>query len=264
MAAFSSIFNWVMAPTSICLELTLLYGAWKCRLYRQLAFFSAYIVLVIVQELFGWWVSKTPWFYSDAYYYIFWSTQLVLSLLRLLTIAEIAKRSLRGYPAIWTLAWQILSGAAVILLSWATYSAVPYWHHVKRFIAVGGQRFELMQAVLLLLVLALVAYYHLRVAPLYRFVLIGICIYAAVTVADSQLYLLNSKMADSIFGYVRQGSYSISLAVWTYAVWRWGRTPATPPDLISQQKYDELSPQVHDRLRELNDKLANLGGERRK
>jgi len=253
-----------MASTNICLELTLLYVAWRCRLYRHLVFFSAYIVLVTVQEFLGWWVSKIPWFHSSAYFYIFWSAQLVLSLIRLLTIAEIAKRSLRGYPAVWTLSWEILSAAGVILLSWATYSAIPYVHHPKKFIAVGGQHFELMQAILLLLVLILGVYYHVRVPALYRLILIGICIYSAVEVANSQLYLLNSKAAESIFGHIRQASYPISLTIWTYAVWRWGAASNTAPELISQGKYDELSPQIHDRLKELNDKLFDLTGKRRR
>jgi hypothetical protein len=264
MVTFASVFQTVMAPTSICLELTLLFVAWRCRLYRQLTFFSAYIVLVTVEELSGWWVSKTPWFYSGAFLYIYWYSQLVLSLLRLLTIAEIAKRSLRGYPAIWTLAWEILSAATLILLSWTTYSVVPYVHHVRRFIAVGGQRFELMQAILLLLVLVFGAYYHVRVPALYRLVLIGICIYSVVEVANSQMYLLRSALADSIFGYIRQGSYPISLAIWTYAVWRYGSSSNTPPELISQAAYDELSPQIHDRMRDLNDNLSDFMGKRRR
>lgn len=265
MAAFSSILNWVVAPTTIFLELALCSVAWRCRLYRQLAFFSAYIVLVTIEEFSGWWVSKTPWFHSDTYYYIFWSTQLALSLLRLLTIAEIARRSLRGYRAIWALAWQTLSAAAFVLLSWTAYSTVPYVHHVKRFIAIGGQRFEFMQAILLLLVMVLGAYYHLHVAALYRLILIGMCICSAEAVTSSQLYLLNNnRLAESIFGYIRQGYYPIPLAIWIYAVWRWGAASIAPPDLITQEKYDELSPQVHDRLRELNDKLAKLSGERDK
>jgi hypothetical protein len=221
-------------------------------------------VLITAVEIGGWWVSKYPWFNSPAYLRIFWSTQLILSILRLLMIIEIARRSLRAYPAVWSFAWWALSAAGAVLLSWTAYSVAQNVHHFKTLIAVGGQRFEFMQAILLLLLLALGSYYQLRIPPLYRLIVIGMCIYSAVQMSNSELYLLKSPRADLIFGYIRQGSYPISLVIWVYAVWRWGATPAESPELISQSAYDKISPQIHDRLRELNDKLSDLTGKRRR
>ena len=262
MVTFSSVFEWVIAPSNIGLELALLLISYRRRLYRQLVFFSAYVVLLNLLEVVGWCVAPTHWFISDGYRDIYWGTQFVLSLLRLLTIAEISRRSLRGYPTVWTLSWQILSASALILLSWTTYSAIQNVHHFERFIGVGGQRFECMQAILLLLLFVLGIYYHVRIPPLYRWILIGICIYSALEVANSQFYLLKSALGDSMFAYIRRGSFPISLAIWTYAVWRWGDDSNNPPELISQSQYDDLSPKIHDRLRDLNDKLSDLTGKR--
>jgi len=263
MVSFSAIYQWASSPIDI-LEVTLLVVACRRRLYKRLAFFFAYVVLVPVWEIGEWWVSFTPWFYSVSYGYVFWSTQFVLSLLRLLTIGEIARRSLRGYPAVWTFAWRALSIAALLLFSWTTYSAFQYAHHFRRFLAIGGQRFEFMQAILLLLLLFLGVYYRVQVSRLYRWILIGICIYSSVQIANNQFLLLNKLSADSIFTYIRRGSFIAPVAIWTYAVWRWGNTPAQPPELISQSAYDKISPEIHDRLRELNDKLADLTGKRRR
>jgi hypothetical protein len=258
MIKFSSIFVWLTAPASICLELMLFYFAFRRRLYRQLVFFSIYIFIVTVQDLVGLWISYSSWYSAIAWNETYWSVQFVLSLLRLLTIAEIARRSMRGYPAIWAFTWRILSVAAVILLFWTTYSAAQNVHHFRKFIAGAGQRFEFMQAVLLLLLLLLGAYYRMRISPLFRLILIGICIYSAVQVANNQFLLVRSVRTDAVFDYVRRGSFLISFAIWTYAVWRWGATPDVPPKLVSQAKYEALSPQIHDRLRELNDRLAKF------
>ncbi len=247
-----------MLPTSICLELALICMAYRRRFYGELSFFSAYLVLVTVQEIAGWRVSYTPWFNSENCLYVFWSIQFVLSLLRLLSIGEIAGRSLRGYPAVWSFSWRSLSIATALLLSWTTYSAAKNVHHFRRFLAIGGQRFECMQAILLLLLLFLGVYYRVRIPPLYRSILIGMCIYSAIQVANNQFLLLNKLPADSVFGYIRRGSFLFPLIIWTYAFWHWGTTPTTPPELISQEKYDEMSPQIHDRLKELNDKLSGL------
>jgi hypothetical protein len=210
-----------------------------------------------------WWVSYLPYYNSAGYRYVYWSSQFLLSALRLLTIAEIARRSLRDYPAVWALAWRTLSVAALFLLSWTSYSAIQQLHHFRRFLAVPGQRLESMEAILLLVVLFLGVYYRVRISPLYRWILVGICIYSAIQVANNPILLLNKLAADSVFIYIRRGSFLLPLAIWTYAVWRWGASSTTPPDLISQERYDALSPEIHDRLRELNDKLSDFMGKHR-
>lgn len=257
MVSFSSVFQWATTP-AFALEVALVFVAFKRRVYKRLTFFFLYSVLLLVSEIGQEWVSYTPWFYSGSYLYVFWSTQFVLSFLRLITIAEIARRSLRGYPAVWTFAWRTLSVAALLLMSWTTYSAIKYFHHFRRFLAVPGQRFEFMQAVLLLLLLFLGVYYRVWISLFYRLILTGICIYSSVLVANNQILLLNKLPADSIFGYIRRGSFLVPMIIWTYAVWRWGGAPETPPELIPQTTYDDLSPEIHNRLRELNDKLDKL------
>jgi len=263
MANFSTVYGWMTEPIAVSLDLALLFISYRRKLWRQLKFFSAYVALLIPFEIAGWWISYLPWFYSAGYLYTFWSIQFAFSLLRFLTIAEIARRSLRGYPAVWAFAWRILSFATLGFLLWTTHSAIQYEHHFRRFLAVPGQRFELMQAILLLLFLFLGLYYRVQISPLYRLILIGLCVYSVIQVANDQILLLNKLPADSIFAYIRRGSFLVPSAIWTYAVWRWGASTALEPRLIPQAVYDELSPQVHDRLRDLNDKLSNLTSGRR-
>jgi hypothetical protein len=263
MASFSSIFQWTTEPIIFFLDCVLLFLLFRKKLYRQLKFFCVYIVILCLLEPAGFWISFLPWFLSPAWSTTYWSIQFVLSLLRLLTIAEISRRSLVAYPAVWSFGWRMLSAAAAILFSWTAYSAFKGRHHFRIFIAVGGQRFEIMQVILLLLVLFLGVYYHVRISQLNRMILIGICIFSAIQIANDPL-LLAKIPADSVFGYIRPGSFLIPMMIWTYAVWRWGGTSTAPPDLISQEKYDELSPQIHDRLQELNDKLSDLTGKRRR
>jgi hypothetical protein len=259
MTSFDSIFQWITGPAAVCFELALCYTAYKRRLSRQLTFFSVYIVLLTVQDIASWGVKYAPWFSSPSYRYIFYSVQFVLSLLRLLTIGEIARRTLRGYPAVWGFTWRALSAVTVFLFSWTTYSAIQRAHHFRRFLAVGSQRFELMQTILLLLFLFLVVYYRVQISLLYRLILVGIGIYSAVQLVTNQLLLLNKLPADSIGDYIGRGLFLVPLAIWTYAVWRWGAASNNPPELISQSQYDDLSPQIHDRLKDLNDKLNKLG-----
>jgi hypothetical protein len=121
-----------------------------------------------------------------------------------------------------------------------------------------------MQATLLLLLLFLGVYYRVRISRLYQLILIGLCMYSAIQIANSQILLLNKLPADSIFGYIRQGSFLVPMVIWTFAIWRGGAYSETPPELISQTKYDEMSPRIHDHLQKLNDKIADFAGKNRK
>jgi hypothetical protein len=110
--------------------------------------------------------------------------------------------------------------------------------------------------------MAIGAYYRLKLLPLYRFVLVGIGIYAAVQVAANQIVMQYRMEPTPLWDLMRRGSFVLSIAMWTYGVWRWAGPPACQVELIPQSKYDDLSPQVHDRLYEANLKLANLTSER--
>jgi hypothetical protein len=259
MVTFSSLLDWITTPACYFLELTLLFISYKRKLYRLLVFFSVYIVLLNLYDALNEWVSFLPLFTTVAWNYVHWSVQFVFALLRLLTIAEISRRSLRGYPAVWAFAWRILSAAAMFLLSWAAYSAIQNVHHFRRILAVTGERFEFMQSILVILLLLLGAYYHVRIPPLFRWMLIGIGIYSAVQVTNDQFLLLRTPVADSIFVHLRHDIYPVPLAIWTYAAWRWGADSSTSPDRIPQSQYDDLSPQIYDRLEDLNDTLKRLG-----
>jgi hypothetical protein len=131
------------------------------------------------------------------------------------------------------------------------------------YILVGEQRLLLTITILILVVMGIGAYYRLKLPPLYRYVLVGIGIYAAVQVAVDQVVMqYQMESNDVLWDVMRRGSFLLSAAVWSYGVWRWSGPPALQVELISQSKYDDLSPKVHDRLHEVNLKLANLTSQR--
>jgi len=100
-------------------------------------------------------------------------------------------------------------------------------------------------------------YYRIRVPPLYKLVLIGSCIYSTDQLVTNRVDRYLSASTNFPLDLVQRFAYVGMLSIWLWAVWRWGKSSTPPPDLVSQATYDELSPQIHDRLRELNDKLPN-------
>jgi hypothetical protein len=113
-------------------------------------------------------------------------------------------------------------------------------------------------AVLLLTLMGLAVYYHMSIHSLYRRILIGSCIYSAEQVVSSELLRIPVHVTNSVFDFTARFSWLLMIAIWTWAVWRWAGAPIGQPELIPQKMYDDLSPRVHNRLRELNNKLAIL------
>jgi hypothetical protein len=255
---FSEIFSVVM----YCLNLLLLVLLLARNGWRRLVFFTLFIVLLTVRDGVGLCIAHTSLGIGRPWIYTYWYSELVLSTLYLFMIAEIAKRFFQDYPSIWFNASRLLAIAALALISWTVYSTLRYVGHPRMFVLIGDQRLDLTTTIMLLLLMAIGAYYRLRLPPLYRLMLIGIGIYASVQVVTDQIEIRYKMGPESLFGYLRTWSYAISLVVWIYAVWRWAAPPATRAELISQSKYDHLSPQVHHSLQEVNLKLANLEDQR--
>jgi len=245
-----------------CLSLILVLLLFGRRVAPRLVFLTLFISLCILRDTVSLFLVHTSFVRSIAWYYIYWTSEVILSSMYLCMIAEISRRFLSDYPSIRRPALRLLGIVALASMSWTVFSAMRHVGHPVLFFMLGEQRLVLTITILLLLLMGVVAYYRLRLPPLYRLVLIGIGIYASLVVVADQVELKYRLGPDSICDYTRRGAFAISVLIWTYAVWRWG-TPSIPRrELIPQSKYDVLSPEVHNRLQDVNQKLANLASER--
>jgi hypothetical protein len=115
--------------------------------------------------------------------------------------------------------------------------------------------------VLLLTLMGIGAYYQMRIPPLYRLILIGSCIYSAEQVVGSGLGRITDYAPYSLYDFMERIGWLLMISVWTWAVWQWAGVSIRSPELLPQAVYDDLSPRVHDRLWDLNDRLAGLMGQ---
>jgi hypothetical protein len=258
MPSSSAIIGLFITLVSDAFSIALFAFALQRKLYRKSAFFTAYILLLVPREFAWLWISNTSLLRTTPAFYFYWITDIFLSILRLATILEICWCALRNYPAVWSVARRILTSIGIILLLWTGNSALHNTRWIKYFISMSMQRFEFMQAALLLILLIIGVYYRIHIPALYRLVLIGICIYSAVQVANYEWGRFTTEPMNPVFDLLRRIPFIAAEAIWAWAVWRWGDVPVQPPDLIPQAVYDEHSPVIHDRLRDLNDRLARL------
>jgi hypothetical protein len=219
-------FSELVAVIVLCIGVMLIFFILGRKLHRRLASFASFIFLFVVRDTVGLFVLHTPFGQGLGWCYTYWISELVLSAIYVLMIAEISYRFLSVYPSIWRSSSRSLAVVGLALLSWMAASMVHNFGHPRRFFMIGDQRLELTITLLLLLLMAIGAYYRLKLSPLHRLVLIGIGIYSSVQVVANQIELQYKMGAGSVFDYMRRGSFTISLVVWTYAVWRWAAPPA--------------------------------------
>jgi hypothetical protein len=257
------ILNWVNFFLNDGVMVLLLVLAVRYKLSRTLKSLVTYAVFACLQTVWMSCIGPVPKTYKDPgfyfYFYSYWVSAFILAYLRLYVILEICKLVLRDYSAVKMFAWRILSAVAVIMFSWTAYFAIRNAHHPGRLVLTFQQTTDLSFAVLLLTLMSLGVYYNMNIHIFYRRILVGSCIYSAEQVVSSELLRVSSHVTNSVFDFAARFSWLLMMAFWSWAVWRWAGAPIGQPELIPQAMYDNLSPRVHSRLRELNNRLAALG-----
>jgi len=262
-----SILSWTIGILGSILLVVVLVLTLHYRLFRPLRFFVLYLICANVRGYSLMWLGPSPpvtdrWFYP--YFYFFWISAFVLSFLRMFVILEICAAVLKEYPVVKAIGWWILAGLSAVLFSWTAYFAVRNLHHLRTLVLTFQQTTDISFALVLLTLMSIGVYYQIRIPQLYSLILIGSCIYSAEQALGSELGRYTPNPGNSPFDFAQRITFTLMIAIWTWAVWRWGKTPIQPPELISQSAYDNISPQIHDRLQELNDKLSDLTGKHRR
>jgi hypothetical protein len=255
-------FSNVLSVIGYSLDAALLLLVISRNLRRRLPVFTLFVALFVARDIATLFIVYWGVAGTETWSCIFWTSEILLNGMYLFIITEIAKLFFCDYPSIWRSASRLLDSLALAFTSWAVYSAFRYFKRPHLYLMVGEQRLLLTVTILILIVMAIGAYYRLKLPPLYRFVLVGIGIYAAVQVATDQIVMQYQMVPNPLWDLLRRGPFLLSIAVWSYGVWRWAGPQARQVELITQSKYDDLSPRVHDRLHEANLKLANLTSQR--
>jgi hypothetical protein len=193
-----------------------------------------------------------------AYFYFYWGTAILLSLLRILAITEICKHILKQSPTVWTLTWRVVAFIGFCLVLWTAFGVIHDRLVVQQYINTLEQRLNVLAAFVSLAVMGIGIYYRLHFAPLFRGVLIGSCIYSAVQLVDSEVGRYTNIPSNSVYDFMQRFSFDLMMVIWAWALWKWSGAPPQSQQLIPQAQYDDLSPQVHNQLRELNDRLSSL------
>jgi hypothetical protein len=252
------VLNYFTEVSAILLEFSLLVLAFWKRIFEKLFCLFCYVLILVVWDTFGFSIQNTPLFSSPKGILIFYVFQFTLYFVRLFIFYEITWRVLRDYVGVWHYAGRFLAALSAVFFVWMGISLWQHWGHYRRIVITASAQISVTEAVLWLFFLAIGIYYEVPVSRFFKFVLVPSCIYSAVDVTSYTYAFLVQHPTNSAFDYFERFTFLFMAVTWAWGIWRWSDVPAPAPAIFSQEIYDDVSPQIHSRLRLLNDRLSDL------
>jgi hypothetical protein len=224
--------------------------------FRRLPFFTAYVCLNLCQALFLYPIYRYYGPFSHTAVLAAWWSEAITLLARLFATVEILHLVLIAYRGIWGLAWRLLAGTSVVLV---VCVSVAYWGNPGPALMHADTGYHFIFAAALVLCLALIRYYFIRVENAYKVLLVGFCFYSCVMV------LLNTVLYDFQQHSSNAAVWQI-LALFPYLIVLlfWGAALVRPLPAIQNQQalptsmYGRISPEINLQLQAINRQLMNF------
>ena len=226
----------------------------------KIPFFTTYIALNLCQAGFMLVLTLIPTLSHNTFARLSWLAEAITLLAQAVATTEILGLTLRPYPGIWGLAWRALvavSSLVVLILVWVSHARgiEQLWFQINR-------GYHLTFATAVIACLALVRYYSIRVPSAFKMILAGFCLNSCVEVLVNTLIQVlfhkGYEIYQAAWEIVIMISFVASLTIWIVAL----RKPFPVDDRQiaspSDSAYRTLSPEINERLREINEKLLRL------
>jgi hypothetical protein len=227
--------------------------------FRRLPFFTAYIVLNLCQAFFLYSIYHYQEVNPRQTYYAAWCSEAVTLVARLCATVEVLRLILMHYRGIWALTWRLLAVICPTVLAFVGLASRPtaFWMVVE-----ADRGYHLIFAVAILLCLALIHYYPIRVEPTYKTLLVGLCWYSCVkilinTLAEGFLYQQYVHYPP-IWQALTISSYLAVLILWTSALANPLPAVQKEPAMLADSVYSNFSVEINRRLRTINRQLMNF------
>jgi hypothetical protein len=228
--------------------------------FRKLPFFAAYIALGLCQVAFLVGLYSAPELAKDTIRNLAWYSECITLAAQALATTEILKVTLRPYQGIWGLAWRTLALTSTVVLLLVAMATRGSWDGEKWFEINRGYHLTFATAVIVCLLL--IRYYSIQVPAAYKMILAGFCFYSCTEILINTV--LQALLKTSFYAYqpIWQSStmlsFIVALSIWAAALWQPFPVEARPRTPPSDSIHQRLSPEINERLRELNEKLLRL------
>jgi hypothetical protein len=247
---------WACSALAQFITLALLFSRGN---FRKLPLFTLYTALNLSQSIYLVIVYSTSGLSRGKILDLAWYSECVTLFAQGWATAEILKVTLRPYQGIWGLVWRALAATSTFVVLLVALTTQGAWASAKWFELNRG--YHLTFAATVIACLAVVRYYSIEVPRAYKIILGGFCFYSCTEILLNTVLqpLLKARYSDydPVWQSVTMLSFLAVETVCVAALWRPLPVEArqAPP---SDSVYEQLSPEINKRLRELNEKLLRL------
>jgi len=226
----------------------------------RVPFFTAYMALNVCQAGFLLVLYFIPGTSSATTFALAWVSECVTLVAQALATTEILGITLKPYPGIWGLGWRALASTSVLVVMFVALTSRGQNAGERLFELNRGYHLTFATAVIACLLL--VRYYSIRVPSAYKMILGGFCLNSCVEVLIYTfiqfLFHKGFEVHQATWQFLTTLSFVAALVIWMVAV----RKPFPAEDRqiasVSDSEYQRLSPEINERLRQLNERLLRL------
>lgn len=242
----------VLWGLSIALELAVILLMAGKRQYRDFPAIFVYLLSNIVAVPFLYAVYFFKGFVSWPAFWAGWITQAVIVIARWLAVCELCRNVLGQFQGIWALTWRVLA----VLGSLVLFVAVALGRHdFVRLISTFDLGLELSMATVLVGFFAFARYYRVEIQNSLRSIGIAFCLYSIFRAFNDSVLQTFVRNYSNTWNVVDEVTYIATLTLLGSAVYVLRSEDVRRVVLLPRAAYAELSPQVNERLRTLNERL---------
>jgi hypothetical protein len=227
--------------------------------FRTLPFFTCYISLNLCQALFLYLLYSRVGFSWPSAALFAWISQATILLFKTLATTELLRLVLKPFRGIWGLGWRLLAFTSSLVVAFALIDTAGNREWALMELDRG---YNLVFATAIVACLLLLHYYSIPVQRGYKALLGGFCLYSCLVVLVNTVLkeVLFHKYSD--FEPLWQGatllSFAVVLLIWAKALSKPILVDNAQPALFSAQVYEQVSPEINQNLRRLNEQLIRF------
>lgn len=240
------------------LEVGVLLLALRRHLFRQLPVLTLYFLVLVLNEAVMWSFYTFAGFRSHASFWAYWTMQAIQVTCRAIVVYEICRFLVRDYAGVWRLCRPFLLAVAAALVADAVFAARASTPEASTAILTAERGLELAVLAILVFGLGFCRYYGIRIPRHIGWIGLGLGFYSAVEVANNTALQRWALTYFPVWENLRHASFNIATICWCMALLAPLPAIRPAPVLLRRGEYENLSPLVTTRLRELNTRLLEM------
>jgi hypothetical protein len=231
---------------------------WK-RDFRKLPVLTTYVALNLCQAALLMFLYSRPGASLEALKFWAWFSEAPPLLFQALAATEAIRLVLKPYEGIWGLAWRSLATICAVLVAYIAKHAAGNYHWA---ILEAERGYHFVFAAAVVACFLIIRYYSVAIPTAYKILLGGFCFYSCTIILATAFFQWiwwgSYEHYQSIWQFATVFCFAVVQAIWIVALRKPLPAPIEHIALSSSDIYEQLSPEIDQRLRLLNQRLIRV------